>query len=417
MTCDSKPRILVFSSLFPNKCQPSAGLFIRERMFRVAAHYPLIVVSPKPWFPFQSIIRRIKPGYRPMPDQEEIQDNIHVYFPRFLSFPSLFRALDGLSMAVSSWFLLRKLKREYSFNVIDAHFAYPDGYAATRLGRWFKVPVTITLRGTEVRHSQRGLRRPMLTGLHDATHIFSVANSLKQHVVSMGVSADKIQVVGNGVDTERFYPLRKNEERRKLGIKENSTVLISVGGLVERKGFHRVIECLPELLGKMPDLHYLIVGGASGEGDWTNRLKQQVEKLGLSKNVHFLGIVSPDALNSPLSAADVFVLSTRNEGWANVFLEAMACGLPVVTTRVGGNPEVVCRPELGMLVPFGDQKALQDSLQKAMDMQWDRKSIQNYAIENSWSIRVDILIKAFNEIVASDRVRNRFPQSKEGSTQ
>ena len=127
----TEARVLVFSTLFPNKSQPSAGLFIRERMFRVAEHLPLIVVSPKPWFPLQSLIQRFKPGYRPTPGHKEVQQQIEVYFPRFLSFPVVFRSLDGLSMALCSWLLLRKLKKQFSYNVIDSHFAYPDGYAAT----------------------------------------------------------------------------------------------------------------------------------------------------------------------------------------------------------------------------------------------------------------------------------------------
>lgn len=81
----------------------------------------------------------------------------------------------------------------------------------------------------------------------------------------------------------------------------------------------------------------------------------------------------PDQLKIPLSAADLFVLATRNEGWANVFLEAMACGLPVVTTDVGGNAEVVCRSELGKLVPFNDQQALCQAIANALEVNWDRE--------------------------------------------
>lgn len=108
-------------------------------------------------------------------------------------------------------------------------------------------------------------------------------------------------------------------------------------------------------------------------------------------------------LKWPLSAADVFVLSTSNEGWANVFLEAMACGLPVVTTDVGGNAEVVCRPELGRIVPFGQSGALLDALRSALSQPWDRAAIRAYAVENAWDQRVNCLIEEFMTIIEDNR--------------
>jgi glycosyltransferase involved in cell wall biosynthesis len=123
-----------------------------------------------------------------------------------------------------------------------------------------------------------------------------------------------------------------------------------------------------------------------------------VQALGLQARVHLLGPVAADQLHRVLSAADVFVLATRYEGWANVFLEAMACGLPVVTTNVGGNPEVVCRPELGRLVPFGDSSALQSALLEALQAPWDRGHIEAHAHANTWDQRVDVLEAEFRAL-------------------
>ncbi len=121
--------------------------------------------------------------------------------------------------------------------------------------------------------------------------------------------------------------------------------------------------------------------------------------LGLEDAVSFLGFVPHDRLKVPLSAADVFVLATRAEGWANVFLETMACGLPVVTTSVGGNPEVVSRPELGTLVPYGDPRALQSAVEDALRRDWDRAAIIRHARENSWDARVATLVETFTRLV------------------
>ena len=393
------PRLLVFTTLFPHPGQPGAGLFIRERMFRVAARRPVTVVAPVPWFPLQGLIRRFRPHYRPPAPRHEVQQGIEVHHPRFLSLPGIGRRFDGLMLALGSRRLLRRLCRQGRVDLIDAHFGYPDGYAAVRLGRWLHRPVTLTLRGTELRHSRTpGLRSRLRRALLGASHVISVSESLRQTALGLGVSPERATVVGNGVDTDRFHPVERTEARRQLGLPASAQVLVTVGGLCERKGFHRVIEQLPQLCERFPDLHYLIVGGASAEGDWTARLKTMTAERGLEARVHFLGTLPPERLKGVLSAADVFVLATRNEGWANVILEAMACGLPVVATDVGGNAEVVRAPELGALVPFGDGEALRAALERALARDWDHRAIIDYARDNSWETRIEALLRIYEQV-------------------
>lgn len=395
-------RLLVLSSLFPHAGAPGAGLFVRERMFRVAQRLPLTVVSPQPWCPGQGLIRRRRPHFRPPAARRETQHGIDVYLPRFFSLPGVGKTHDGLSMALACLPLLRRLRRDPGFDVIDAHFAYPDGYAASLLGRWLRVPVTITLRGTESRLAQSApFRRRLTAALAGADRVIAVAGALRDLAVRLGVPAARAQVIGNGVDVARFAPVPRAEARRALGLPHDAPVLVSVGTLVERKGFHRVIDLLPALRRQHPGLVYLIVGGSGPEGDMGAALRAQAAALGLGDAVRFLGELAPQDLSRPLSAADVFVLATRNEGWANVFLEAMACGLPVVTTDVGGNAEVVCRPQLGRVVPFGDAPALEGALAAALATPWDRAAIRRYALDNAWDTRVDRLVALFQELATA----------------
>lgn len=395
------PAVVVLSSLFPSKVQPGAGPFVRERMFRVGRRLPLCVVAPTPWFPLQRLLRRWRPHFRPGAPRYEEQQGVDVWYPRFFSVPGVLKRFDGLAMALSAYPRMRALKRAGRLDLIDAHFAYPDGYAAVLLGHWLGVPVTITLRGTETRHAVDPVLRPLLVkALSGADRVFAVADALKQVAVSIGVPASKIAVVGNGVDTARFVPVDRALARAALDLPSDAPVLISVGGLVERKGFHRVIELLPSLRQRWPGLIYLIVGGASAEGNNRPELERLVDRLGSGDAVRFLGSLPPDALKQPLSAADVFVLSTRNEGWANVFLEAMACGLPVVTTDVGGNREVVVSDHLGIVVPFGDAPALEAAIDRALATPWDRAAIRRHALDNAWDGRVDRLCAAFAELTA-----------------
>jgi glycosyltransferase involved in cell wall biosynthesis len=398
----SAPAVLVWSSLFPGPAQPQAGIFIRERMFRVGQQLPLTVISPQPWFPLQGLIRRFRPHFRPELPRAELQQGIEVLRPRYFSFPGVLKSLDGVMMAIGARGTVRRLQRQGRADVIDAHFGYPDGYAASLVARWTGLPYTVTMRGTEQRHSRDpALRKRLVAGLRDANRVFAVSASLQRVAVQLGIAESSVRVVGNGVDSSRFQPLPRDEARHALGLPAHARVMVTVGGLVERKGFHRVIACIPELVQQYPDLHYLCVGSPGPEGDYSATLRAQVERLGLQQRVHFLGGMPPEQVRRVLSAADVMVLATRNEGWANVLLEALACGVPVVATDVGGNAEVICRADLGAIVPFDDHPALVRAIQDALGHDWDRERIRQYAADNDWSTRVPVLVREFRSIAGS----------------
>lgn len=396
----TQPRLLVYSSLFPSPNDPNAGVFIRERMFRVGKHLPIVIVSPKAWSPIDWLIRRFRPRFRPLAPLYDVQDGVAVYAPRFFSVPGLFKRWDSTFMALGSCLTVRKLQREFHFNLIDAHFGYPDGHAASLLARWFKAPLTITLRGSEKTYTETPIfRGHVVQGLRIASKVIGVSDSLRRLAVQLGAPEDKTVAIGNAVDSYRFRPESRTVARERLGLNDADPVMISVGWLIERKGFHRVIELMPALLQHHPNLRYLIVGGAAGADSMEAQLKQQVAAAGLQDHVLFLGPMQPDALKWPLSAADLFVLATRREGWANVFLEAMACGLPVVATDVDGNTEVVCSPELGVTVPFGDASALQMAISSSLVKRWDKAAIRRHAEENSWDNRVTALCALFADVV------------------
>lgn len=389
-------RILVLSSLFPHPGDPTAGVFIRERMFRVAKHLPIVVVSPKPWSPFDALIRRFRPRFRPVAPRVEVQQGITIHAPRFFSLPGLFKSWDSVFMAFGSYFTVRRLKREFGCTVIDAHFGYPDGHAASLLGRWFGLPYLVTLRGSERTYVETpAFRRRIAAGLNGAHTVVAVSDSLRQLAIRLGVPETRAIAIGNAVDSTVFTPEDRQAARARLDIPPEAQVIVSVGWLIERKGYHRVIEVLPELVKSHPKLLYLIVGGAAGADGMEAQLRSQVRSLGLDAHVRFLGPMPQPSLKWPLSAADLFVLATRREGWANVFLEAMACGLPVITTDVDGNREVVCRDSLGQVVSFGDPVALQQAIHTGLEVAWDRSVIRAYALENAWDQRIEALKSVF----------------------
>ena len=389
-----RPRLLVYSHIFPNRAQPAFGVFVRERMFRVAHTLPIVVVAPVPWFPGQGLLRKLRPGYRP-PDApyHELQGFVHVYHPRFLCVPRFMKWADGPLEALCTAPALRRIRRRHGFDLIDAHFVYPDGVAAWLLARWFRVPYTITLRGTIVRISRTWMRRWLARrALSGAARIFAVADSLRRVAVAMGEAPERIHVIPNGVNTRLFFPEERTAARQRIGVPETARVLVSVGTLNERKGFHRVMEVMPALAERHPDLRLVIAGGVGPDGNNEAYLRGLARARGLEGRVHFLGPLPPEELRWVYSAGDLFVLATRFEGWANVFLEAAACGLPIVTTDVGGNAEVVHSEEVGLIVPYGQPEALRQAIDHTLTKEWDCEAITAYARANAWETRIPALV-------------------------
>jgi teichuronic acid biosynthesis glycosyltransferase TuaC len=395
----SSPRILVFSSLFPNKVYPTAGNFIKERMFRVALQMPIMVIAPQAWSPIDWAIRVVRPNFRLLAEEFEIVDGIEIYRPKCFSFPGFFKKLDSFFMARGSRKIFYKSVATFKPTVVDAHFAYPDGHAASILALESNLPLFITLRGSKDKWLLGTSRQELIKeALDRARTIISVSQELIDTVaVPLGQPVEKTVMIGNGVDTSKFKPIEKSAARQALNLPTDAKIIIGVGNLIESKGFHRVIPMLINLRKKHGDVRYLIVGPNGSHGDMSGALKSMASDLGLSEAVVFYGRQPHEKLNEFYSAADAFVLATEYEGWANVFLEAMACGLPVISTLVGGNAQVVSDSKFGTLTPFFDPESFELAIDEALEKKWNGDAIRSYALSNDWSARVEVLCREFSK--------------------
>jgi teichuronic acid biosynthesis glycosyltransferase TuaC len=375
-------RVLVLSFTFPNARQPALGVFVQERIRRIAAQCDVVVVAPVPWFPFNRLIRGEQwAGIAAV----ERHEGLDVRHPRFFCIPRYLKWLDGVFYAVSLLPFLWRLRRSFPFDVIDSHFAYPDGLAGTIIGRIFRRPVVITLRGSIVRLATYPLHRPQLRlALRAARRVLAVSESLKQAAVALGVPPQKVRVIPNGVDTSRFFPMDRSAARRALDLPKEARILLTVGGLNEGKGQHRIVAMLPSLVRQHPDLLYVAVGGARRADSLRPVLEGLIRDHGLRDHVLLAGERPHDEIPLWMGACNVFCLATRSEGWANVLLEALACGRPVVSTRVGGNAEIVTDTSLGTLVPAGDDAAFANALRAALARAWAPEALATHARQHSW---------------------------------
>ncbi len=391
-------RVLVFTTVFPNPAQPLRGLFVHERIRHLARHAEVRVVAPVAWhLRKRSQVRAARSEEAGLAPRSSllippVEHPTFFYIPRFLKF------LDGLLLFLSVLRCVRRLRREFNFDLIDAHFGYPDGFAAVLLGHWFGRPVTVTLRGSETEHAQHSLKRRMLAWvLKKAQRVITVSHPLAKLTQNLGVPAESVQVIANGVDAEQFAPRERAECRRALGLPEAGRLLVSVGHLSARKGFHHVLNVLPALLAECPDLKFAVVGGMEANNGYEAALRRQVANLGLSDRVIFAGPRPPAEVALWLNAADWFVLASAREGCPNVVWEAMACGRPVVATCVGEVERIV--PDFAgiLCAGDGDDEELERCLRQAMRQQWDSNRIRAHAARHTWDQVARRVLEQWNE--------------------
>ena len=376
-------RILVFSTLFPNAAMPAHGVFVENRLSAYRKKYgaDVKVVAPVPWFPFRHAMFGSYAQFAQAP-LFEMRNGIEIRHPRYLIPPKL--AMHTAPAALMR--CLRKAANDliaggWDFDVIDAHYFYPDGAAAAQIARELDKPFVITARGTDVNLLPRytGPREQILDTAWRADAIITVANALKQELVSLGAPAEKITVLRNGVDLEKFRLIDRESERRILGVE--GLVLASVGHLIERKGHDLVIDAMQSL----PGATLLIAGSGPMQG----KLETHARAAGVADRVRFFGQVSHDDLRSGYSAADILILASSREGWPNVLLEAMACGTACVATNVWGSSEVIRAPEAGRLAAERTGPAIAIAVKDLLAAPPGRKATRAYAEKHSWDETAD----------------------------
>ena len=400
------PRVLVLSSVFPNPRQPAFGVFVRERVRRVARRCEVHVVAALPWFPMNRLIRGDR--WSGIPVVETLPGLPPIHHPWFFCIPRHLKHLDGLLYAASLLPVVARLRRRFPFDVIDAQFDYPDGVGGVLLAKMLRCPVIVTLRGSIARLAGYPLHRPQLRwALRAADRVVAVSRSLKDTAVAIGVPAGRIRVIPNGVDTDRFFPMSRVDAREALGLPLDRRIMLSIGGLNEGKGHHHLIEILPALLKRHPDLLYVIVGGGQPGNSYRPVLERMVREGGLESHVLLAGERLHEEIPRWMGAADLFCLATRSEGWANVLLEALACGRPVVSTRVGGNAEIVVGEHLGLLAPYGDRSALERALMDALSRHWEPETLAAHARRHSWDVTADHVLEELMRLAPNTTVTDR----------
>ncbi len=371
-------RIATVCRALPSDENPGNGVYVLRRAAAMAQLAPLRFLQPVPWFPL------LRPRGAVQSGQGRVQGVAVTRTPMFYV-PGVLKTWDGHWLARAVTPVLRRWQQAGEVTLIDAHFGYPDGVGCVRAGRQLGLPVFITMRGLEedyLRHPRIGPR--LAQALREATGVVTVSHSLARLAREHGVPDAQLRVIQNAVDDTLFHPGSRAAARQELGWPAERPLVVSVANLLERKGHHVLIEAIGDLRRKRPEVGLVVLGGAAHEPAYPARLERLIEQQGLQGSVRLPGAVTADQVAIWLRAADVFSLATEREGCCNAVLEALASGLPVVTTPVGDNAFFVEPDRDGALAPVGSVEGFAAALDRVLGRSWNAAEIAARVTQGGW---------------------------------
>lgn len=397
-------KILVLTDMFPCKDEPTSGVFVYE-LTKVLSHKnEVVVIHPRLWNPLGTLTpfakERDAGGSSDGKNKCDSPVNgIEVYRPKLFVLPKgdrlFFRAFAFFFAALP---LVKRLQRSFPFDLIHAHMACPAGLAAILLGMVCRKRVIITAHGSDVHTFPRSffLRQLILFTLKRAHKVATVSFALKGLIEEMVTLPKDVSVIRNGVRQDAFFPMDKAKARERLGLSAHRKVILFVGNLLPIKG----VDCLLRAfvnVSKANQADLIIIG----KGESAPELKALTKTLGIEASVRFPGSVRHDEIPLWLNACDVLCLPSHREGFPTIIVEALACGRPVVATRVGGVPEAIASDSLGILVDSNQPEILAFALNTALAKEWNSQAIAAYGRRFSWQAIADEYHNLYEEMLDS----------------
>lgn len=354
-------RVLAMTSLFPNPYQPNKWSPNQQQLRWLAERVPVDVIAPLPWT--TELTGRKRQGNLTLEGRRRRLDNLNIEHPRYWFLPGMLRSSSGRFYRWSVRKTFEKHVSEFKPDIVFTQWAYPDGWAAVKLGHAAGLPVVLQVLGSDVLllHEHPGRKGGTLAALKEADGIWAVSQDLARNLEQLGVAADRIRVIYDGVDPKVFQPGDQQDARKRLGLDPDKKIILFVGNLAPVKALDKLLLACEQLKNEGIGFHAAIIG----QGELKEALEQQRQGLSCREQVKFYGSMPQDTLPDWYRAVDVFVLPSYSEGVPNVLLEASACGLPYVASNVGGIPEIAERGN-GTLVPSGDVPALAAAIRQTL---------------------------------------------------
>ncbi len=328
----TKQRLLFISNLFPNHFSLNRATYNRQQVDSLRDFYDVDVIAPIAW---TDMVRR---GILRSLTEKTTVGNYH---PVYWYPPGCFRNLCGEFFYRSIKAVADSLLKQRKYDCIYSSWLYPDSWAAARLAEEYRLPLFVKVHGTDVNRLIEGSKvaQKSLAVTRAARKVICVSRALQERLLELGCEPEKPVVVYNGVNREWFHPRSRQEACRELGVDQSIKLVLFVGNLKKEKGLVELIAAFGSISRSVPageSAHLAIIG----DGPFEQEARRLAALLPEPEKVQFMGNMAPERVAIWMSAASVLCLPSYMEGVPNVVLEALACGTPVVATRVGGIPEL-----------------------------------------------------------------------------
>ena len=400
-------KVLTISHMYPSTFNEVSGIFVHEQIKALKEKGVKVkVVSPVPWIPFPiNKVSKKWEKYSMIPEFTN-WDGVQVWYPRYLTFPkALFFASSGKRMYWGIKNLVKKLYRDFKFDLIHAHVTLPDGYTAMELAQDLDIPFVVTIHGADLYitiKKNTGCLYALKQVFKRADRIILVSNELKKILSNYFEVSDKLLVIGNGIPINKIYTCKDNIDPSNN--KNKGFMLLSVSCLIERKGIDYNLRALSKLINKYPELRYIIVG----DGIEKDKLRELAKELGVYERVEFTGMLSHDDVLKYMKEADIFSLPSWNEAFGVVYIEAMACGKPVIGCEGEGLKDFVRNFETGLLVKPKDVDSLAEAMDFLLTNPDKAKEIgergRKLVLDNyTWEKNAEKTIRVYQEVLSNVR--------------
>lgn len=382
-------KVLLITNLFPNKMEPNRGIFVKQSAVHLAKLCELVVVAPVNWFPPLLKWPKSMATLRETPREETI-DGIRVLHPRWFAVPSFTRLFNGFLMFFGLISCVQRLKNEFDFDVIYAHWLFPDGFAASLISLIVDKPLLLHAHGCDVNHyfNDRARKLMIMNAIGRARGVSVVSRQIRERLINAGVPAGKISFIPNGIDRSLFRPIPMYEARKKLDLSPEEFIFLFIGSFEMVKGVDVLIKALAGCLRavRRDDVRLYLVGHGSREG----LMRALVSEYAISDKVHFVGSVQHTLIPLWMNAANILCLPSIREGIPNVVLESQSCGRPVIASRVGGIPDIINSEDYGLLALPNNVFSLSDALVHGLTKPWDDSVIIMNPMLMSWKYHAEL---------------------------
>jgi glycosyltransferase involved in cell wall biosynthesis len=399
-------RILFVSNLFPDVREPNRGLVNARLVRSIAKIADIRVLAPQPslnaW-----LNKSNKNKCLPADSSFDPLFPLVPYVPKFGSL------LNDSLFAYRIGPCIQDIRNKFPFDVVLCSWLFPDASAIARLAPVMGFPYVAVAQGSDVHQylHMAGRRSKIVATVNESAKTITRSAELARLLFEAHVEKNKLEVIYNGVETDVFYPGNAQIAREKLGLPVNAKIILYIGNLLPVKNPGLALESFGRLVSESQapaDLRLVFIG----QGALERELRGNAESMGISAQILFVGAQPPAQVAEYLRAADVLCLPSDNEGLPNVLLEALACGKPVVATRVGGIPEVLNRPELGRLVPARDAKTMTKALTEILLTPPSMDFIASVGRNNSWKCTAEKYVSVLQAAVDDFKNSNEVTKIK-----